>query len=259
MEYADEVRGGFLEWFPQLTLTAKDVLDIGCGYGGRPIRYCELGARRVVGLEVTSRAVREAEEFAKRKGVRNASFVLGHGEHLPFPGDVFDVVTSYDVFEHVADLEQTLHECMRVLHPRGALYAVFPPFYHPTGAHFESWLSKMPWPHVLFRCQTLLEAGNQILGERDDTYRPRPLRPKDKLWTLNGATIASVSRILSRNGFEQHDLRLAPLFSPMNATKWQSWKMKYYAFAFRPLRHLPGIREAFVHRMILTITKPSSR
>jgi ubiquinone/menaquinone biosynthesis C-methylase UbiE len=258
VEYQDEVAGGFLKWFPELVLEGKDVFDIGCGYGGRPVRYCELGAASVAGIEISTQAVREAGEFAESKGIRNATFVVAEGENLPFPARSFDAITSYDVFEHVNDLERTLHECMRVLRPQGRLYAVFPPFYHPTGAHLDAWLSKMPWANVFFRCETLIEAAYQLLEERGDSYRPHPLRSTDKLWALNGATVASVRGILSQDEFLQHDLRLAPLFSPLNATKWESWKMKYYAFAFKPLRRLPGLREAFVHRIALTVTKPSS-
>ena len=31
--------------------------------------------------------------------------------------------------------------------------------------------------------------------------------------------------------------------------------MRYYAFAFKPLMYLPIVREAFVHRIVLTVEK----
>lgn len=55
MEYDDEVLGGFLKWFPSLSLSGRDVLDLGCGYGGRSVRYAELGAR-MCGIEPAERA-----------------------------------------------------------------------------------------------------------------------------------------------------------------------------------------------------------
>lgn len=230
------------------------VFDIGSGYGGRAVRYMELGADRVVGLEIFARMVEESRAFAKDKGLTNMEFHVGEGERLPFANDSFDLVTSYDVFEHVQELDNVLGECMRVLRPGGRLLAVFPPFYHPGGSHLEAWVSKMPWPNLLFRCETLVRAVQDIMRERNDGYQPHPMRARDKLWTLNGATIRSVKKMVRRRPFRSARIELAPLFSPMNE-KWARWKMRYYAPFFRPLRHIPLLNELFVHRIVLDITK----
>lgn len=253
MEYEDELAGGFLKWFPNLDVRNKDVFDLGCGHGGRTVRYVELGARWATGLEVSDSAVRESQEFARLRGVSNAEFVAGVGERLPFSDASFDIITSYDVFEHVCDLRQTLLECLRVLRPKGKLYAVFPPFYHPTGAHLEGWLSRMPCPNVFFSSQSLIRAGYEMLDERKDTYRPHPLRPTDKLWSLNGATIRSTRELLASLGCT-YDLCLAPMFSVMNSL-WEPWKMKYYAWVVHPLHHVPFLNEVFTHRMVLAISR----
>ena len=253
MEYQDEVTGGFLKWFPSLSLAGKDVLDLGCGYGGRSVRYAELSARSVIGIEPMERHCAEARAFAAARGL-TATFLTGSGEALPLSADSVDCVLSYDVLEHVCDPGKTLQECLRVLRPGGSLYAVFPPFHHPTGAHFESWLSRMPWPNVLFSCPTLLRAGGTILSLRADTYQPAPLRPTDKLWGLNGLTIKDLRQVV--NGLDADcSLQLAPLFSPLNS-KWESLHMKYYAPLFAPLTRLAVLQEGFTHRVVLTLTKP---
>jgi SAM-dependent methyltransferase len=254
MEYEDEVAGGFLKWFPELDVGGKLVFDIGCGYGGRAVRLAELGAKRVIGLEPFERQCKEGQAFAVEKLVRNVEFMAGTGERLPLQSNVFDIITSYDVFEHVHDLGEVLDECLRILKPGGTLYAVFPPFYHPTGAHLESWISRMPWANVLFRCETLVKAVNGILTDRNDGFSPNRMRPKDRLWNLNGATIRSVEGLLAQRKFSSRRLLLYPLFSPMNR-KWMRWKMKYYAFAFKPLLALPVLRELFVHRIVLKVSK----
>jgi SAM-dependent methyltransferase len=254
MEYEDEVAGGFLKWFPSLSLAGKDVLDLGCGYGGRSVRYAELGARSITGIEPVERHCSEAREFALSHNVA-ATFVFGFGESLPLPNDSFDCVLSYDVFEHVCDVRETLKECLRVLRSGGSLYAVFPPFHHPTGSHFDDWLSKMPWPNVLFPCHVLVKAGTNIISRRAGDYRPNPLRSTDKLWGLNGITIGKLRQIV--NGLDaDFSISLAPLFSPLNG-KWESWRMKYYAPIFAPLRHVPILQECFTHRIVLTMTKPN--
>jgi len=254
MEYEDEKAGGFLKWFPKLALEGKEIFDIGCGYGGRTVRFAELGAKRAVGLEPSHKTCWEGKIFAAEKGVPNTEFVVGYGEQLPFSADSFDIVTSYDVFEHVADLGCVLDECLRILRPGGSLYAVFPPFFHPTGAHLESWISRMPWPHVLFNCETLMKAINAILAERNDSFAPMPLRRNYRLWGLNRVTIRSFRALLRERHFSHIDFKLSPLFSHMNS-KWEGWRMKYYAFIFWPLRSVPVLRELFVHRIMVTLVK----
>jgi len=252
MEYEDEVAGGFLKWFPSLSLTGKDVLDLGCGYGGRSVRYAELGPRSLTGIEPTERQCSEAREFAASRNVA-ATFVTGFAESIPLPAECVDCVLSYDVLEHVCDVGKTLEECLRVLKAGGSLYAIFPPFHHPTGSHFESWLSKMPWPNVLFPCRALVKAGTGIISRRADSYRPNRLRPTDRLWGLNGITIRKLRQITGGldAGFS---IELAPLFSTLNS-KWGAWHMKYYAPFFAPLRHVPILQECFTHRIVLTMTK----
>jgi SAM-dependent methyltransferase len=254
MEYDDELAGGFLRWFPGVNLAGKCVFDIGSGYGGRPARYRELGARRVVGLEIRSRAVEESRAFAESKGLTNMEFHLGEGEHLPFPDETFDVVTSYDVFEHVHELDKVLDECTRVLRSGGRLLAIFPPFYHPTGSHLEGWISKMPWPNLFFSCDTLIFAVQEIMRERNDGYEPNRMRQRDKLWTVNGATIRSVKALICKREFRDVRIDLAPLFSRMSE-RWTRWRMRYYAPFFWSLRHMPLLNELFVHRIVLDITK----
>jgi len=253
-EYDDECAGGFLKWFPSLQIRDKSVFDIGCGHGGRAVRFAELGARRVVGLEPFVDAGEEGRSFAAQQGAGQVQFIAGTGEQIPLADDTFDLVTSYDVFEHVEDLGAVIGECRRILKPGGMLHAVFPPFYHPTGSHLDGWVSKMPWPNVLFRREALVEAVGEIMKQRNDGYAPHPMRSRDVLWTLNGATIRSVRKLLEHSQFSQVDLRLSPLFSRMNG-KWDSWRMKYYAFAFRPLRYVPKVNELFVHRIVLSATK----
>ena len=94
MEYEIEVVGRFLRYFPELNLQGKEVLEIGCGYGGSSARFAELGAKRVIGLEPFEKPCKEGRAFAAGKGVSNARFVVGFGEQIPLRSDLFDVITS---------------------------------------------------------------------------------------------------------------------------------------------------------------------
>lgn len=235
MEYKDECVRGFLRWFPNLQLRGLKVLDLGSGYGGRTIRFAEMGAAQVTGLEIRNEMAEEGSQFAASRGVTSVEFVTGFGEELPFRDNCFDAITSVDVFEHVEDLEKVLRECWRVLKAGGTLYAVFPPFYQLLGgSHLHGYISKSPGPNLIFSNKVLLEAINAIVAERNDGYRPNALRPKDKLPGMNGTTIKGFKKILRGIPFSHTRVRLDPLFSPYRE-QWESLHMRYYGFLSRPL------------------------
>jgi ubiquinone/menaquinone biosynthesis C-methylase UbiE len=72
-------------------LRGRRVLDVGTG-DGRLALGAARWARAVVGIDPDGEAVREARANARRRGVRNARFVVGSGQELPFRDASFDVV-----------------------------------------------------------------------------------------------------------------------------------------------------------------------
>jgi SAM-dependent methyltransferase len=244
-EYADESSDAGFHAIFSLNLCDKDVLDIGCGYGGRTVYYKELGARTVVGIEVSEEVVREAVAFGKSRGVTITGY-KGVGEHIPLPDASVDVITSYDVFEHVESLPRTLAECFRVLRPGGTLYAVFPPFYHPTGgSHLHGYVSNSPLPNVLFSCAALRCAIAEIMDERGSVWRPTE-RPGDVLPSVNGTTIAAFNRMLSRMPFSEKKVRLEPLKS--RSLRWLNALPRFGT-------HVPLLREICTSRIECALTK----
>ena len=101
--------------------------------------------------------------FAKERNI-NATFDTGYGENLPYLDNSFDFIVSYDVFEHVNDLEMVIDECSRVLRPGGSLLAVFTVF-QPLEAHLTL-VTKTPALHWIFSGQTLTDAYNEIIDEQ---------------------------------------------------------------------------------------------
>lgn len=254
-EYNDEKDGeGFTRFFfPDLDLRGKDVLDLGSGYGGRTVRYREMGAAYAAGNEIVPGAVEEGTEFARLKNVDQVEFFLAPAEKLPFADNRFDLVLTYDVFEHVESFEQSLREGLRVLKPGGKLYAVFPPFYSATGgSHLHGIVSFSPAPNVLFSSAVLKQATEEILIRRgSDLKFLAPWRPTDKLWCLNGVTIRRFGKTLRSVAYSSISTRYSPLVT--NLPRHPIIRRGH--FMLRAATYVPLLREVMVGRIITVITK----
>ena len=91
------------------------VLDIGCnnGYG---TKILSTRCQRVVGVDVSENAIESAR---KANANTEIEFQVINGKTLPFGDQTFDLVTSFQVIEHVADVEPFLLEITRVLKAGG--------------------------------------------------------------------------------------------------------------------------------------------
>lgn len=95
-------------------VAGKAVLDLGCnvGYG---IQMMAATASAVSGVDVSPGAVKSAME---RLGP-GADVRLYDGVRSSFPSHSFDVVTSFQVIEHISDYDAYCNEIVRVLRPGG--------------------------------------------------------------------------------------------------------------------------------------------
>ncbi|HOP46426.1 MAG TPA: class I SAM-dependent methyltransferase [Desulfobacteraceae bacterium] len=93
----------------------KDVLDWGCnvGYG---MEILAKNAASVSGLDLSERAVIAAR---KRLGDKATQIHCYDGIRCAFANQSFDVVTSFQVLEHISDYDTYFNEIRRVLKPGG--------------------------------------------------------------------------------------------------------------------------------------------
>jgi SAM-dependent methyltransferase len=101
------------------------ILDVGCAFGAFLASLGPAWSRH--GVDVSSYAVEEA-----RRRVPQARFAVSATGEIPFEGP-FDVITAFDVLEHVPDLRGTGQALLRRLAPGGALVLVVPVYDGPTG------------------------------------------------------------------------------------------------------------------------------
>lgn len=109
----------FIESFARFS-DAKDheVLEIGVGMGADHLRFAEAAPRRLVGLDLTPRAVGLTSERAALSGFETG-LLVADAENLPLPDDAFDIVYSWGVLHHSPDTRSAIREVRRVLRPGG--------------------------------------------------------------------------------------------------------------------------------------------
>jgi SAM-dependent methyltransferase len=93
---------------------STDVLEIGAGTGGLLHALLERGCH-IEGVELSEPLMLEARRAFGPLPIQKVD-----GVALPFPDGSFDVVLSFDVFEHIPDSDAHLDEVRRVLRPGGS-------------------------------------------------------------------------------------------------------------------------------------------
>lgn len=104
-------------------ITDKKVLDIGCGMGYGSALMANK-AKTVVGLDYSQKAIDHNK--ISYKELINLSFQKAKVPPLPFDDNTFEVITTFQFIEHIAEQTFFLQECLRVLVPNGKLLVTTP-------------------------------------------------------------------------------------------------------------------------------------
>jgi ubiquinone/menaquinone biosynthesis C-methylase UbiE len=91
------------------------VLDLGCNNGYGSYKLSQHG-HEVIGVDVSADALADAK---RRFSAPNLEFRQVSGQELPFESGSFDLITSFQVIEHIVEMDPYLNEIRRVLKPGG--------------------------------------------------------------------------------------------------------------------------------------------
>ncbi len=136
------------------------ILDVGSG-DGTFLKLMEMRGWDVTGVETESAPA----EYARK--VLGLKIFDGDLEIVQFPDDSFDVVTFYQVLEHVPDPLKTLKEAYRILAPGGTLIVNIPNIstaaFWIFGKHY--YYLQIPL-HLFFFSPATLSAMSESVGYR---------------------------------------------------------------------------------------------
>jgi SAM-dependent methyltransferase len=139
------------------------ILDDGCGSGGITVSLGEESAL-AVGIDIFPRFKNAAVKLSRELKLNRAKFIQSDGCALPFKSDVFDLIISHSVIEHVNDPLNYLREACRILKPGGFLFLETPPYYSFEGTHLPK--PAFPIPFQLFIHRNALYKIYLFFGKR---------------------------------------------------------------------------------------------
>ncbi len=120
---------------------SQRILDIGTRFGSLPNHMMRDGWEECVGIDIDAEALDQGRDTYPRLRDRLMHY---DGTRLPFKDGDFDVVTMFDVLEHIPDVPAFLAEIRRVLRPGGLFVFQTPNI-----------LTNIPWEIVHQRSWTL--------------------------------------------------------------------------------------------------------
>ena len=138
------------------TTSFRNLLDVGCGTGPMiELLTKRYPKRHFTGLDLTPKMI----EMANGKHLKNATFLVGDSENLPFSDGEFDAVICANSFHHYPNPQKFFDGVSRVLSPGGVFI-----LRDYTSFGFIVWLMnhvEMPLANLIghgdVRCYTLAQ------------------------------------------------------------------------------------------------------
>lgn len=98
------------------------IADIGCGTGGNLSTLQKHG--NVLGLDISQQAL----DYCKSKGFTNVHLMPSDTPNTGLGDNCVNLITMFDVLEHISDDSSALREYYRILKPGGMLFLTVPAF-----------------------------------------------------------------------------------------------------------------------------------
>lgn len=184
-------------------VAGKKVLDYGCGSGYGTALISDACAH-ITGIDISAEAIVHAKSHFSAENLSFLQIEQVEKAPLPFPDASFDVVLSFQVIEHVADVPAYLQEIYRVLSPGGYVLIATP------DRSSRLFFFQKPWnmwhlrEYTQNQLQTELEScfsNVEVLqtGGREDVLKIELNRTRRMRWLLLPVTLPFIPEFIRRN------------------------------------------------------------
>ena len=220
-------------------------LDMGCGSGELTLEFARLGGGQVTGVDVLPRRVESATLRARQSGLASRARFLCRDLRSWAPEERYDVLLSFDAFEHVGDPVTVLRAMSDFLAPGGSAVLAFGPLFHsPFGDHMgEFFRLQIPWRSVVFSEEAVLRVRNECF------------RPSDPATGYRG--IAGGLNLMRYSQFLKY----------VGETGWRFEYLAVNTFLRRQpalrlvsdlVLRLPGVRDYFAHNVYAVLRRAAA-
>lgn len=103
----------------------RRVLDFGCG-SGYGTHLLSSDCEKITGIDISADAIAYARDHYQKDNLEYLQVNDIEAEALPFEDNAFDAVISFQVIEHIGQVEKYLSEIRRVLRSNGKLVIATP-------------------------------------------------------------------------------------------------------------------------------------
>ena len=237
----------FWSWFGDQAgmdvLAGRDVLDAGCGWGGKTVYYAEVGGvRSIAGFDLPGFDAEAPARWARERGLTNCTFANGTAEQMPYADNSFDVVMLDDVLEHVEDPRAALAECARVLRPGGRVYARFPSIKMMYAHHFDR-ITMLPALHRVMSMKHWAAGFNHYIERTGISVAPfskvETRFGREVCRDLSGMDVSDFEQLAAQSPLSTIRLELEPVPS------WKTHAVRRYVVypLYNAARQIPPLRE----------------
>jgi SAM-dependent methyltransferase len=180
------------------------VMEDGCGVG-QYMKHMEESGGWVTGLDFDFDRVKDTLQLGLKA-------INAAGEHLPYSSNVFDLILSNEVIEHVQNDRMTVNEIVRTLKPGGRLVLFCPNRGYPYETHGIYWKGKYHFGNK-FLVNYLPRSWRDRLAPHVRVYSRGDL---EKLFA--GLPVRIIQKTIIYGGYDNLVIRLGLLGKIIRAT-----------------------------------------
>tara|TARA_R100000322_G_C5427798_1_gene187900 strand:+ start:346 stop:1269 length:924 start_codon:yes stop_codon:yes gene_type:complete len=213
-----------------ITLDNKKIMDVGCYLGIQCFGAIELGAKEAVGIDIPEYYVNQSIENVdaskileqRRNDVRKQHPNLDQSKisfhdvsvfEMDFDNE-FDIIFSWETFEHIIDPKEALKRIYKALKPGGLSFHNYNPFFCSSGGHSMCTLD-YPFAHILLTNEDFKKYTTEIIP-KNPPKKYSELSYNFFTKNLNRMTQQDLKNYIKEAGFKTLDFITMPDFNVLN-------------------------------------------